>query len=190
MSARASSPVVLLAALALVAAAPRATALPQAGKPPSKPADAKPAEPKPAPEEPRPTVGLAELAKSVADKNAVAALGWLEFMNVGYKGAADHVGQGEAADAELALGGAVEKGVQALLPTLAGKKGKVRLNDAIEAPIVRVADDGLVVTTGKNEEKTVPWREVDPAKLAVLLVRNKPTADEEVATVSMLRLLA
>ncbi len=141
-----------------------------------------------APAAPTRASGVVELGADVLEPSVEAALGWMKFIAAGYRGAADHLGNGAAADAELALGDAIEKSLPACLQSLAGKKGKVRLNDAFEGPVSKVEEGGIVVTVNKFDT-LVPWAEIDPAKLAVLVAKDKPTAEPALAAVATLRLL-
>jgi len=132
--------------------------------------------------------GVVELAGEVLDRPVESALGWMKFVAAGYREPAEHLGNGEAADAELALGDAVEKSVKAFLETLPGKKSKVRLNELLEGTVVRIEEGGIVLQVNKAEA-LVPWPEIDPARLAIQMVKSKPTAEAEIAAVAMLRLL-
>jgi hypothetical protein len=184
----------------LLWSAPAASAS-QAAKPDPK-APAKP-EPKPDPKgaakpeskpEPKaedktpPAPDLLSIAKDVGDSDTASALGWLAFAAAGYKNPADLLGHGPASDAELALGDAVERAVKPLFESLPGKKGKVKLNDAVEGTITKLEDGGLVVNVNKNDT-LVTWGEIDPGKVAALLLKNKPTAEPDVAAIATLKLL-
>src|SRR5262245_3697085 len=86
-----------------------------------------PASAAPTPDEPPRVGSLVELIKEPEDTAGDAVMGWLKFFAAGYKGSADLVGQGKAADAELAIGEAIEKVVRPALEAQVGKKGKVKL---------------------------------------------------------------
>src|SRR5262249_34996159 len=79
-----------------------------------------------------PANSLADAAQDVTDKTALEAVAWARFLGAGCKGAADCFGTTEHADADLLLGGAIETAVKTAVDGLAGKKGKVKLNDAAE----------------------------------------------------------
>jgi len=131
---------------------------------------------------------VVELVGQPSGDSTAAALGWARFVAAGYKGTADHLGQGSAADAELALGDAMEKSVKTFVDSLAGKKTKLRLNEAVEGTVSKVGDDGLVLVVAKTEQ-LVPWAEVDPGRLALAMAKGKPTAEPDVATIAVLKLL-
>jgi len=136
-----------------------------------------------------PANSLADAAKDVNDKTAQEAVAWAHFLGNGCKGAADCFATNEHAEADLLLGGAIETAVKTAVDGLAGKKGKVKLNDAAEGPVTKVGDDGVTVTLNKAEA-LVTWADVDPKCLAVLVGKAKSTADNDVAAIAMLRLLA
>ncbi len=148
----------------------------------------------PAPAAPLPTdetarVGsLVELIKEPDDTAGEAVMGWLKFFAAGYKGSADLVGQGKAADAELAIGEAIEKVVRPALDAQVGKKGKVKLNDAVDGPITKIDDAGVTVTLAKVET-LVTWGDLDPKQLGLLVSKGKPTADGDVVAAAALKLL-
>jgi hypothetical protein len=131
---------------------------------------------------------VVEIGSDVIERPVESALGWVKFMAAGYRGTADHLGNGGAADAELALGEAIEKSLPAFLQTLPGKKTKVRLNDAVEGTITKVEDGGIVVNVNKADT-LVPWGEIDPGKLAAQWIKAKPTAEPEVAALAVMRML-
>jgi hypothetical protein len=132
--------------------------------------------------------GLVALGKEALDRPIEAALGWMKFMAAGWRDSDEHLGNGESPEAEIILGEAIEAAVKALVESLPGKKGKVRLNDALEGPVAGVVDGGIVLQVNKADT-LVPWAEIDPAKLAILLARIKPTAEPDVAALATLRLL-
>jgi hypothetical protein len=136
-----------------------------------------------------PANSLADAAKDVNDKTAQEAVAWAHFLGNGCKGAADCFATNEHAEADLLLGGAIETAVKTAVDGLAGKKGKVKLNDAAEGPVTKVGEDGVTVTLNKAEA-LVTWADVDPKCLAVLVGKAKSTADNDVAAIAMLRLLA
>src|SRR5262245_13165688 len=61
---------------------------------------------------------VVEIGGDVIELPVESALGWMKFIAAGYRGTADHLGNGAAADAELALGEALEKSLPAFLQTL------------------------------------------------------------------------
>ncbi len=132
---------------------------------------------------------LTELIPDPLDTSTEAVLGWLKFMAAGYRGAADHLGNGNAADAELALGDVIEKTARAALEAQVGKKGKVKLNDAADGPITKVDDSGVTATINKTET-LVAWGEVDPKQIGLLISKAKPTAENEVVAAAALKLLS
>jgi len=132
---------------------------------------------------------LADVAQDVSDKTAQEAVAWAHFLGNGCKGAADCFGTTEHGEAGLLLGGAIEAAVKTAVDGLAGKKGKIKLNDAAEGPVVKVGEAGVTLTVNKAET-LVTWADVDPKALAILVSRAKSTADNDVAAVAMLRLLA
>jgi len=136
-----------------------------------------------------PANSLADAAKDVTDKTALEAVAWARFLGAGCKGAADCFGTTEHADADLLLGGAIETTVKTAVDGLAGKKGKVKLNDAAEGTVTKVGEDGVTVNLNKAEV-LVTWADVDPKALAVLVGRAKSTADNDLAAAAMLRYLA
>src|SRR5258705_3359655 len=132
---------------------------------------------------------LADVAQDVSDKTAQEAVAWAHFLGNGCKGAADCFGTSEHSEADLLLGGAIETAVKTAVDGLAGKKGKVKLNDAAEGPVVKVGEEGVTLTVNKAE-LLVTWADVDPKAMAVLVGKAKSTADNDVASIAMLRLLA
>jgi hypothetical protein len=140
------------------------------------------------PDEPARVGSLVELIKEPEDNAGDAVMGWLKFFAAGYQGSADFVGQGKAADAELVIGEAIEKVVRPALAAQVGKKGKVKLNDAVDAPITKVDDSGVTVTLAKVET-LVTWGDLDPKQLGLLVSKGKPTADGDVVAAAALKLL-
>lgn len=132
---------------------------------------------------------LADVGKDVSDKTAQEAVAWARFLGSGCKGAADCFATTEHSEADLLLGGAIESAVKTAVDGLAGKKGKVKFNDAAEGPVTRVSDEGVTLTVNKADV-LVTWADVDPKALAVLVGRAKSTADNDVAAIALLRLLA
>ncbi|MBM4014034.1 MAG: hypothetical protein FJ293_03595 [Planctomycetes bacterium] len=132
---------------------------------------------------------LPELIPEPLDTSSEAVLGWLKFMAAGYRGAADHLGNGNAADAELALGDVIEKTARAALEAQVGKKGKVKLNDAADGPITKVDDSGVTATIQKTET-LVTWGEIDPKQIGLLISKAKPTAENEIVAAAALKLLS
>ena len=84
-------------------------------------------------DEPKAAKSLGDLEKVVTDKTAEAAVDWARFLGNGCKGATDCFGEGDHVDAELALGGAIEAAVKTAVDGVAGKKMKVKVNDAVDA---------------------------------------------------------
>lgn len=169
---------VVTAAAASSLTSPLAAAAPQAAKPAEAADD----------EAPKAVKSLGDLEKAVTDKTAEAAVDWARFLGNGCKGAADCFGTGEHADAELALGGAIETAVKTAVDGLAGKKVKVKLNDAVDAPVTKVDEVGVTVLLNKAETLVV-WADVDPKNLAILITRGKPTDEPSLAAIATLRLL-
>jgi hypothetical protein len=141
------------------------------------------------PEEVARVGSLPELIPEPLDTSSEAVLGWLKFMAAGYRGAADHLGNGNAGDAELALGDVIEKTARATLEAQVGKKGKVRLNDAADGPITKVDDNGVTATLNKTET-LVAWGEIDPKQIGLLISKAKPTAENEIVAAAALKLLS
>jgi len=139
-------------------------------------------------DEPARVGSLVELIKEPDDHDGEAVMGWLKFFAAGYKGGADLVGHGKAADAELAIAEAIEKVVRPALEAQVGKKGKVKLNDAADGPVTKVDDAGVTVTLAKVDT-LVTWGDLDPKQLGLLVSKGKPTADGDVAAAAALKLL-
>ena len=137
---------------------------------------------------PTPAKSLIEIATKLTETPAEAAVGWLQFAAAGYKKAADLLGKGNAADAELALGGAMEKAVPAFCATLVGKKLKVKLNETAEGTVAKVEEGGITLMVNKAE-LLVAWPDIDPAKIAFAWAKSKPTSDEDVASLAVLKAL-
>lgn len=140
-------------------------------------------------DEPARVGSLIELIKAPEDKATEAVLGWLQFFAAGYKGSADLLGHGDAADAELMLGELIEKSARAALEAQIGKKGKVKLNDAADGPVTKVDDSGVTITLNKAET-LVTWGDIDPKQIGLLISKAKPTAEGEIVAAATLKLLA
>jgi hypothetical protein len=174
---------ILVVAVAAVASATtnaplRAAVAPQAAKPAGAADDA-----------PKAAKSLGDLEKDVTDKTAEAAVDWARFLGNGCKGAADCFGTGEHADSELALGGAIEAAVRTAVDGVAGKKMKVKINDAVDAPITKVDEVGVTVLLNKAETMVV-WADFEPKYLAILVSRAKATDEPSLAAVATLKLLS
>lgn len=141
------------------------------------------------PDDPVRIGSLPELIKEPSDAASEATLGWLKFMAAGYVNSADLLGNGKAADAELAIGEVIEKAARAALSAQVGKKGKVKLNDAADGPLTKVEDGGVTLTLNKTET-LVPWGDIDPKQIGLLISKAKPTADGEVVAAAALKLLS
>jgi hypothetical protein len=159
-----------------------------AGYAPPTPAHAAQAAPA-ADDSPKAASTLGDFGKDVTDKTAEAAVDWARFLGGGCKGAADCFGTGDHADAELALGGAIETAVKTALDALGAKKTKVKLNDAVDALVTKVGEDGLTVNLNKVETLVV-WADIDPKYLAILIAKGKPTDEPSLAAMATLRLLS
>ena len=133
------------------------------------------------PRDEEPIAPIASIVELVPDPSVAteAAFGWLRFMAAGYRNSAELLGQGAAADAELAVGEAIEKAVRPLLEAQVGKKGKVKLSDTADGPVTKVDDSGVTITMNKADV-LVGWADLDPKQLGLLLSKGKPTADGDV----------
>ena len=138
---------------------------------------------------PKAAASLGDLERDVTDKTAEAAVDWARFLGNGCKGAAEVFGTGEHADAELALGGAIEAALKTAVDGLAGKKTKVKLNDAVDAPVTKVGEAGPTVLLNKAETLVV-WADVEPKYLALLISKGKPTDEPSLAAMATLKLLS
>lgn len=140
-------------------------------------------------DEPKAAKSLGDLEKVVTDKTAEAAVDWARFLGNGCKGATDCFGEGDHVDAELALGGAIEAAVKTAVDGVAGKKMKVKVNDAVDAPITKVDEVGVTVLLNKAETMVV-WADFEPKYLALLITKGKATDEPTLAAVATLKLLS
>lgn len=139
----------------------------------------------------QPIASIASIVELVPEPSVAteAAFGWLRFMAAGYRNSAELLGQGAAADAELAIGEAIEKAVRPLLDAQVGKKGKVKLSDTADGPVTKVDDSGVTITMNKADV-LVGWADLDPKQIGLLLSKGKPTADGDVVAAAALKLLS